>query len=561
MKLGIQVLLFLFCIACSVFRTCATESSLGGVAILTQPLGARQIGMGETFVAIADDLNTIYYNPSGLTQIDKELSSTYIQGMADTFYASFSFGKKINESSNFGLSMYVFQAGTFELPVTETTYKTVRIQDDYLFTGSYAIKNPKLHLSCGINLKILHSVLIEDYKATAFAGDLGLLYHLPFIKGLSFGAVVQNAGTELKYAEVGDPLPLTYRLGAAYRLPNILSGVNISVDLVHLKNSPVGTNSGTEIRVTENIVLRAGYRNAESINYYSFGFGFYLGGTGFDYSRTLNNDPGALNQTTLTFGPEAGWLFRKETEVKEISSVEKDSTTVVSTTEQDAVLPQDIILEKELSDQVEKDLIPTFILIKNGYYSEAQKELNTLLLKKPKNENREKIKDKLTAVADIIPAITEDNPISNIVRKGLFSFLKPVENPKDTIIKLRYALEKSKNKEIIKQLYVMLQNRYPDIAKTEEIPEGFDLVKYKLYKALSNIYDGYYDIAIRESKEVLELEPENVLALKRLGSACYCLGMAENNPETIEKGREIWRKGLDLSPDDKEIKDFLKEKE
>ncbi|HRU38780.1 MAG TPA: hypothetical protein P5511_02795, partial [Candidatus Goldiibacteriota bacterium] len=32
--------------------------------------GARAIGMGEAFTAIADDATAIYYNPAGLAQLD-----------------------------------------------------------------------------------------------------------------------------------------------------------------------------------------------------------------------------------------------------------------------------------------------------------------------------------------------------------------------------------------------------------------------------------------------------------------------------------------------------------
>ena len=39
-----------------------------GSAIITleMPVGARQLGMGESGVALGDDASTIYYNPAGL---------------------------------------------------------------------------------------------------------------------------------------------------------------------------------------------------------------------------------------------------------------------------------------------------------------------------------------------------------------------------------------------------------------------------------------------------------------------------------------------------------------
>ena len=44
----------------------ATEVGTTGNAALKIGVGARAAAMGNTFVAIADDVNTIYWNPSGL---------------------------------------------------------------------------------------------------------------------------------------------------------------------------------------------------------------------------------------------------------------------------------------------------------------------------------------------------------------------------------------------------------------------------------------------------------------------------------------------------------------
>ncbi len=77
-----------------------------------------------------------------------------------------------------------------------------------------------------------------------------------------------------------------------------------------------------------------------------------------------------------------------------------------------------------------------------------------------------------------------------------------------------------------------------------------NLVEQKLYVALKNIYSARYDIAIMECQDVLELEPENVLAMTRLGSAYYALG-------NRDKAIEIWKRALEIDPNNKDILDFL----
>jgi cytochrome c-type biogenesis protein CcmH/NrfG len=58
-------------------------------------------------------------------------------------------------------------------------------------------------------------------------------------------------------------------------------------------------------------------------------------------------------------------------------------------------------------------------------------------------------------------------------------------------------------------------------------------------------------LTIQECNLVLELEPKNVLALKRLGSAHFAMGRKD-------KAREAWEMALAISPKDSELKGFIK---
>ena len=50
--------------------------------------------------------------------------------------------------------------------------------------------------------------------------------------------------------------------------------------------------------------------------------------------------------------------------------------------------------------------------------------------------------------------------------------------------------------------------------------------------------------------QLLEIEPDNVLALKRKGSAYFALNQKD-------KARDLWQQAFKLAPDDAEIKKFL----
>ena len=61
-----------------------------GYQFLEIGVGARAIGMGEAFVALADDASAIYYNPAGLTALTgPQVTFDYLKYVADIDYASF----------------------------------------------------------------------------------------------------------------------------------------------------------------------------------------------------------------------------------------------------------------------------------------------------------------------------------------------------------------------------------------------------------------------------------------------------------------------------------------
>jgi len=48
----------------------AAEDPVGTAALFDVGMGARALGMGGAFVAVANDANALYYNPAGLALIE-----------------------------------------------------------------------------------------------------------------------------------------------------------------------------------------------------------------------------------------------------------------------------------------------------------------------------------------------------------------------------------------------------------------------------------------------------------------------------------------------------------
>jgi Tfp pilus assembly protein PilF len=114
---------------------------------------------------------------------------------------------------------------------------------------------------------------------------------------------------------------------------------------------------------------------------------------------------------------------------------------------------------------------------------------------------------------------------------------------------LIYAKERFKERRDIERLMQLLEANHPEV-EAPRLASGITLIDHKLQLALEAIYEGRYLTAISECTDVLDLEPNSVLALTRLGSAYYA--MNEQN-----KAQQVWTKALQLDPNNDVLRKFL----
>jgi len=192
-------------------------------------------------------------------------------------------------------------------------------------------------------------------------------------------------------------------------------------------------------------------------------------------------------------------------------------------------------------------------LVSQGKYNSASMKLKEALVDEPENtELNERLK-KVEQIKNIFGELTTKDKTAELVRKSVSEFC---ENPKGDVRLMMnsaiYASQISPDDVRIKKYLELLEKSYPAEYKAMEIIPGMNLVDQKLVSALNYIYDSKYDRAIVECNDVLALEPENILAYKRLGSAYYAL-------KKEEEAKKIWRKALKLAPNDEELKMFIKQ--
>ena len=133
--------------------------------------------------------------------------------------------------------------------------------------------------------------------------------------------------------------------------------------------------------------------------------------------------------------------------------------------------------------------------------------------------------------------------------EGISAWLGEKEDLPFAYDALRYAAELSADK-VFGRLIAALEEEAPQLKLNDTKPENAGVLEHKKEMALHQIYDSKFYLAVKELEGVLRLEPGDITALKRAGSAYLQL-------KDYRQARRSWQKALQLSPEDTQLKDYL----
>lgn len=263
-------MLLLFGIWLLLGAACSAVTGQGGldIAVLKAGVGARALGMGSSFTAIADNSDSPYWNPAGLSQVKNyEISTmqTRLSTDADHYYVSY-----IMPFLSGGLGMSWIQVGMGSITQTSnTTDASNQVQNLGIFSyysNAYLLaygQNITDNLSFGITAKYLTSdmsglVSIEGANAYGYSVTPGLLYR-PF-KDLSVGFKIDELVNSQKWGtDTEEIAPSKYRLGLAYSMSVSNYPLLLSSDISQINKAGYVAEAGFGAEVTMgNIAFRAG---------------------------------------------------------------------------------------------------------------------------------------------------------------------------------------------------------------------------------------------------------------------------------------------------------------
>ena len=243
--------------------------------------GARALGLGGAFTAVANDATSTIWNPAGLPAVNDltvTLASTPMS--LDRKHNFIGLIKKVGKG---GLGVSVINAGVDDI----TSYDRNGAR-----TGSFNHNSNAFALSYGHHLGVvalgasarMYMDSFGDHSSTSgFAGaDIGLLGGNR-ARTFSYGIAARNLGGAIGDNEV----PIIVAGGLAYRVLHkhvATFSVDVQHQVLEIGESTTSLHLGTEYLIAKTFAIRGGSRLTEDRAQFFGGFGVNVGGLQLDYA-------------------------------------------------------------------------------------------------------------------------------------------------------------------------------------------------------------------------------------------------------------------------------------
>lgn len=264
-----------------------SKTGLDAATFLSIEVGPRAKAMGGAFVATANDVSAIYWNPAGLVNLErKELFVSHTEWLADVNYDFAGFTTPIGNLGVLGFSLTSLTMPSMTVRTVLQPEGTGQLFDasDLALGISFATRLTD-RFAVGANIKYIQSS-ISNSTAETVAIDLGMLFNSDF-HNLNFGVSMSNFGGSMKLSgtdteiqvdvapgQFGNndriqgtlttesfQIPLTLRAGLAMDIfESSTTTTRLAIDAVVPNDNKQYVNVGAEFVALKMIAFRAGYR-------------------------------------------------------------------------------------------------------------------------------------------------------------------------------------------------------------------------------------------------------------------------------------------------------------
>jgi len=271
--------------------------------------------MGEAYTAIGKGCESIFFNPAGLPEMDSKFAAIIAttNWFADINYITGALAWNLGNFGTIGFSIVnvdygdAIWTGLAESPDDEEGYVEYGMIDN---VGAYAIglsygRRITNKFSIGGNARYVVQQLGESWLESGkkknsesnVSFDMGVKFY-PGVKSFRFGMSMRNFGPSIKYEEITASLPLTFAVGCAMDMMDLIvpdhsqdNSLLLSAEFIHPNNYTERVNIGLEYTLIKTLSLRCGYQTNTDLGGFSGGICITppsVGGTklefGYSYS-------------------------------------------------------------------------------------------------------------------------------------------------------------------------------------------------------------------------------------------------------------------------------------
>jgi hypothetical protein len=244
-----------------------------GAAFLKVGVGARAVALGSAATSLTGDVNQMFWNPAGIALSNNQwqASFTYNKWIADINHSAAAIAHDFGALGTIGIGFISFGlsgieadrgvvpgflSGTFQPYDTGTssTYDYLDLAVQVTYARNFTDK-----LALGFTFKVINQS-IDSEGASAYAFDFGSTYDIGF-RNARIGARINNLGKDLKFFDIGAPLPLNFSVGGSMNLiQNHKHTVTIMADATKPQDSDQLIFTGGEYSFNNLVALRGGWK-------------------------------------------------------------------------------------------------------------------------------------------------------------------------------------------------------------------------------------------------------------------------------------------------------------
>lgn len=224
-------------------------------AFLRIGAGARALSLGGAFSAISDDPSAGFWNPAGLSHIDRiQFAAAHHNMSLDRSHNFVGGALPISNSSTIGVSWIGLGVNGIEGRAGNTA------EPDFIFSNSHNAlllsfgQKINSFVSAGFSIKGIYQKL-HNVDALGVGFDASMLVKPNDF--VSVGFSVQDIGTKIKWSNgLEEAFPLTYRGGVAL---NVTDNFIVAFDGYKIGNDDPGYALGAEYKALSMLPIRLGY--------------------------------------------------------------------------------------------------------------------------------------------------------------------------------------------------------------------------------------------------------------------------------------------------------------